>query len=68
MYGDKQKSQINILLQEKTNLTKIFSDLREYFTLMNSKNDGMTKSICMLIYGSDILHDIIGLRKVARDV
>lgn len=65
MSGDKQKSQINILLQEKSNLTKIISDVREEITLLNSKLDGITKSVCMLNCICEILNEILCVGKVS---
>lgn len=68
MSGDKQKTQINILLQEITNLTKIIYELREEVTLMNSKLDGMTKLVRMWNCGYEILDEILGVGKVAKDM
>lgn len=42
MSGKKEKTQINILLQEKANLTKIIFDFMEEVTFLNSKLDGVT--------------------------
>lgn len=68
MSGEKQKSYIVILLQEKSNLTKITVDLREEVTLLNSKLKGMTKSVHMLNCGSEILGQILGVGIIARDM
>lgn len=55
------KTQINILFQEKANLTKIIYALREEFTLLNSKLEGITKSVRMLNHGYEILDEILGM-------
>lgn len=68
MYGEKQKSHIVILLQEKYNLTKINANLQEEVTLLNSKLEAMTKSICMLNCGSEILYGILGAGEISRDM
>lgn len=56
-----KKYQIAMLLQEKYNLTKIVVDLREEVTLINSKVNGMTKLVCMLDCGYEILDEIFGV-------
>lgn len=50
-----------MLLQEKYNLTKIVVDLREEVTLINSKVNGMTKLVCVLDCGYEILDEIFGV-------
>lgn len=67
MTSEKHKSQINILLQDKANVTKSYIDLREGVTLMNSKLEGMTKLVCMLNYGYEILDEILGVAKISWD-
>lgn len=68
MFGEKQISQITILVKEKANLTNITTNPREVVTLLNSKVDGMTKSFCMLNCGSEILDEILGVGKMDRDM
>lgn len=65
---EKNKRQKKVLLQEKTNFITTILNMKEIVTLLNSKLEGIAKSVRMLNFGFDTLDKILGVGKVARDM
>lgn len=65
---EKKNKTISVLLLEKEKLGSTIARLEEEVTLLKSKLDNMTKYVCMLNNGSDMLDDIleIGDKKTIR--
>lgn len=66
MEVEKQKKSIYGILQEKVKQDNTITDLEEEVALLNSKQENMTKSICMLDNGSDILDEILEVGKMSK--
>lgn len=65
---DNHKQNINGLLQEKVKQTPTISNMEEEVALLNSELENMTKSICMLNNGSDMLDEILEVGKMSRNL
>lgn len=68
IYGEKQKANINVLLQDKANLITTITGLKKEVKNLNSKLEDMIKSVHVLSFGSDTLDEIIGVGKTTRDM
>ena len=66
--GEKHKKIINNLTQEKEKLLNINVELQEEVSLLNSKLEGMNKSLRMLNNGSNVLDEILEVGKKGRSM
>src|ERR1044072_6381798 len=66
--GEKHKTIINNLTQEKEKLLNINVELQEEVSLLNSKLEGTNKSLRMLNSGSNVLDEILEAWKKGRSI
>lgn len=66
--GEKYKKTISNFLQEKEKLVTTITSLEKKVTLLNPELENMTKFVCMLNNGSNMLDEILEVRKMFRNV